>query len=372
MFSSLKTLIIVFVVAAASGCGGSRAPVVFFDNPFPLLVWLGEFTRPAGTVYPQLADSSRYGSISGLAPDEVNKQWVGVIDDRDHSRIVWLDVTYGAKGLEVSPARVQNLRAGPGVPERTATQADLEAIVALPNGSFLMSEEGHKVRESGDLWQPVILQVTHDGVVTGTIEYPKDFQITADGKSGLRDNQGFEGLTITPNGHLIAGLEQPLIQDGPTTTFDRPAAGRLIEFAPAGSSYQPARQWRYMISPTPRVENFDDTCSDGENGLVELLALSETRLISMERACLITKDGQFTANAVQLFSVELVGTDARKRLLLNFDDVTPRLSSALTRLENFEGMTFGPIVNGMKTLLIVSDDNFRKTQKTSFLLFGMR
>ena len=62
-------------------------------------------------------------------------------------------------------------------------------------------------------------------------------------------------------------------------------------------------------------------CSDGENGLVELLALSDTTLISMERACLTTKDKQFTANTVQLFSVELVGGDARKRLLLDFDSL---------------------------------------------------
>ena len=81
---------------------------------------------------------------------------------------------------------------------------------------------------------------------------------------------------------------------------------------------------------------------------------------------------QFTANTVQLFAVELVGGDARKRLLLDFDSITFRLSSALSRLENFEAMTFGPIVNGMATLLIGSDDNFRATQKTSFLLFGMR
>jgi hypothetical protein len=73
-----------------------------------------------------------------------------------------------------------------------------------------------------------------------------------------------------------------------------------------------------------------------------------------------------------LFSVELIDGDARKKLLLNFDDVAPRLSSALTRLENFEGMAFGPVVNGIPTLLIVSDDNFRKTQKTAFLLFGMK
>jgi len=48
------------------------------------------------------------------------------------------------------------------------------------------------------------------------------------------------------------------------------------------------------------------------------------------------------------------------------------MTSALSRLENFEGLTFGPIVNGTPTLLIVSDDNFRKTQKTSFLLLGMK
>jgi hypothetical protein len=92
----------------------------------------------------------------------------------------------------------------------------------------------------------------------------------------------------------------------------------------------------------------------------------------MERGCLTTKDRQFTANVVQLFAVELVDGDARKRLLLNFEGLAPRMSSALSRLENFEGLSFGPLVNGVPTLLIASDDNFRKTQKTSFLLLGMK
>lgn len=353
---------------AASGCGSKRPPA-FFNNPFPLLTWLGEFTRPAGTVYAQLADSSKYGSLSGLAPDHERKQWIGVIDDRAHTRVVWLTITLGPAGLEVLPVRMQELRAGPGAENRRVTEADLESIVSLPNGTFVMGEEGH-VR-GGGVWQPALLQMTHDGVVTNVIEFPKEFQIVGDGKTGLRDNQGFEGLAVTPRGRLIAGLEQPLLQDG-TVTFDRGGPGRLIEFEPSGSTFRPARQWRYFISPTPRVEGFDETCSDGENGLVELLAFSDTTLISMERACVMTRDKQFTANTVQLFSVELIGGDARKRLLLNFDSITPRLSSALSRLENFEALTFGPIVNGMPTLLIASDDNFRATQKTSFLLLGMR
>jgi Esterase-like activity of phytase len=365
----LRRVALLFFVSIVAGCGGSRAPVAFFDNPLPLLVWLGEFTRPAGATYSQLADSARFGSVSGIAPDSATKQWIAVIDDRDQSRVAWLDVTYGAQGLDVVPLRMQHLRAGPGVAERVVTKADLEAIVALPTGGFLMSEEGHRV-DDGEVWQPVLLRVS-DAIVSSVIEYPKEFQITGDGKTGLRDNQGFESLAITPRGRVIAGLEQPLIQDG-AVTFERAGAGRLVEFEPSGATFKLARQWRYMISPTPYIENFDLTCGDGENGLVELLALSETTLISMERACLMTRDQQFTANAVQLFSVELIGTEARKRLLLNFESVAPRLSSALTRLENFEGLSFGPIVNGTPTLLIVSDDNFRKTQKTAFLLFGMK
>lgn len=370
--TGFRPLFNVFVAAATAvaicGCA-TRKPFRPPEGPVPLLMWLGESTRPAGANYPQLQDSAKYGSLSGLAHDSVSGQWVGVIDDRVQTRVAWLNVSYGASGLNVAPQRLQELRAGPGVTERIATQSDLEAIVALPDGSFVMTEEGHRVRD--ELWQPALLQVTRDGVVTNVIEFPKEFQITAEGATGLRDNQGFEGLAVTPRGRLIAGLEQPLIQDG-EVTFDRGAPGRLIEFEPSGVTFRAARQWRYMISPTPRVEGFDETCSDGENGLVELLALSDTRLISMERACLITRDKQFIANPVQLFAVELTGGEARKRLLLNFDDVTRRLSPGLSRLENFEGLTFGPIVNGRRTLLVVSDDNFRATQKTAFLLFGMR
>ena len=59
-------------------------------------------------------------------------------------------------------------------------------------------------------------------------------------------------------------------------TFDHGAPGRLVEFVPAGATFRPGREWTYMMSPTPRVEGFEEVCSDGENGLVELVALSDT------------------------------------------------------------------------------------------------
>ena len=353
---------------AAAACG-AKAPVSIFERRSPLLTWVGEFTRPSGTIYPQLSDSARFGSISGLAPDERSQQWVAVIDDRVDSRLAWLTVSYDESGVGVAPLRMTFLTPGPGIPDRVVRQADLEAIVSLADGTFLVAEEGH-IRD-GEVWQPVLLRVDREGVVSAVIELPAAFHITSDGKSGLRDNQGIESLAVTPSGRVIAGLEQPLFEDG-SVTFERGAPGRLIEFTPSGSSFRAGRQWLYMISPTPKIEGYDEVCGDGENGLSDLLALGETRLIALERACLYDRAGDRYANAVRLFLVDLVGGQARKRDLLNFDAMADRLSPELARLENFEALTFGPIIDGMPTLMIASDDNFRKTQKTSFILIGLR
>ncbi len=338
------------------------------DAGLPRLTWLSEFTRPAGTTYPLLGDSRAFGSLSGLARDDASGQWLAVVDDRAGSRLAWLSVSSPAGRLEVSPTRLTYLRAGPGVADRIATEADLEAIVALPDGTFLMSEEGHITKDG--IWPPALLQVTRDGVVTGVIDFPPEFQFASDGLSGVRDNQGFESLTRMPNGRIITGLEQPLA-DRPVTSTTRGGDGRLVEFEPHDGSWVAGRQWRYAISPTPAVSGFPVLCGDGENGLVELLALTDTTLIAMERACRMNAAGTAAANAIQLFAVTLSGDEARKTLLLDLSTLAPRLSPALSQLDNFEGLAFGPLVAGARTLLVMSDDNFRATQNTSFLLFGL-
>jgi len=364
-------------VVTAIGLGGGLGcatvwPVSHDPGPpgtgLPVLTWLAEFTRPSGATYPQLLDSKAFGSISGLAHDLTSGDYVGVIDDRADSRVAWMNITFAHGQLDMVPSRVQLLRAGPGVDARVATQADLEAIVALPDGTFVMAEEGH-ISADG-VWPPALLQVTRDGLVTGVISFPPEFQMLDDGTRGVRDNQGFESLTRTPAGRLIAGLEQP-VAPSPVTTPERGGDGRLVEFEPTGTTWKPGRQWQYTIAPTPAVTGFPHVCGGGENGLVELLAITETTLIAMERACRLSAAG-VAANTIQLFGVTLSGNVARKTLLLDISTLTPQLSPALATLDNFEGLAFGPIVDGVRTLLAVSDDNFRASQKTSFLLFGMR
>lgn len=357
------------IAAVAAAVTGACSPDRPLQPAAAQLSWLAEFTRPAGARYPLLADSAKFGELSGLARDTESGQWVAVIDDRE-TRVAWLTIEYADGRLSVSPSRLMPLRAGPGVPSRVVTEADLEAIVALPDGTFLLGEEGHIA--NGETWQPAMLHTTRDGVVTDVVAYPDAYQIHRDQTRGLRPNQGFESLTRLPNGHVIAGLEQPLFEDDGLTTFGRGARGRLIEFAPKNGRWEVGGQWTYRIGPIPRVEGFMSVCDGGANGLVELLALTDTTLLSMERACLQNPETKEAANAIQIFSVTLDRSEARKTLVLDVGTLTPRLSKDLQHLDNFEGMAFGPPeAGGRASVLIVSDDNFRKTQKTSFLLFGL-
>ena len=130
---------------------------------------------------------------------------------------------------------------------------------------------------------------------------------------------------------------------------------------------------RHPLDPTPRLAGFDTLCDGGGgNGLVELLALTDTTLLALERACVQNPETKAVANPIQIFFVRLDGDTAQKTRVVDLGTLAPRLSPEMQHLDNFEGMAFGPPgSDGGSTLLIVSDDNFRKTQKTSFLLFGI-
>lgn len=369
--------VVTAVVMGLTGCASPSGPRVPPPDLAPvrgippLLTWIGEVTRPSGTAYATLPDSTRYGGVSGLAYDAGSGEWLGVIDDRAGTRVAWHAMTFDGGQLQVTPTRLVALTAGPGVRVEVATAADLEAVVVLPDGTYLMAEEGH--RAGNGVWQPSLLQVTREGVVTGVVPFPRGFELGGDPARGLRNNQGFESLTRLPNGRLVAGLEQPLLEDGAPPTFDQGAYGRLVEFEPRNRTWQAGREWRYPIAPTPRVEGYEEICDGGENGLVDLLALSNTLLLALERACLIDPAGRRTANAIQVFAVELAGAGVRKTRVLDLSHLTDRLSPALARLDNFEALAFGPSFPGSgPTLLVASDDNFNKAQKQSFLLFGMR
>lgn len=240
-------------------------------------------------------------------------------------------------------------------------------------GAFFVASER-------DEWSPAvasqIYRCTSNGDCVIAFGMPRQFESPASGqaRSGIVDNQGLEGLTISPDGaRLFASLERPLIQEAAAT--DRRARVRLVEFDP--NQFTPLRQYAYELDPLP----LNVSVPEGAPGVSEILAVSTTELLVLERS--------FSAacgNTIRLFGVTVDPSLAlpanqpiadaivlRKRLLLDLNDEKhafddPKLAS---RLENFEGMTFGPpLPDGAPTLLLVSDDNLRGDQITA--LVGLR
>ena len=372
----------------------ASTPFTGSTRPIPVLELIDVAILPPGDM--TVPRERRFGSLSGLVRDERTGRYLAVIDDRLPARVTWLDIKYIDGRLTVTPLGVEPLTAGPGVDPRVAVQADLEAVVALPDGTFVGSEEGHLSRgEAGEpppgTWPVALLTLSPTMAVTAVHPWPAVFN-GGPAAGGIRNNQGAEALTRTPDGRLIAGLERPLFADLPGGyRNDRPftggqaGPGRLVEFVASDGRWEARRQWMYPIERTETRAGFDTICDDGENGLTELLALDDTRFLSLERACLQNSSTRVARNTGHLFLVDVTGAEdvaglaslastpvrgAAKTLLIDFDALIPRLPSSLANLDNFEGLAFGPTLpDGSRTLLVMSDDNFRPTQKTVLLLF---
>ena len=345
------------------------------------------------------------GSLSGLTRDPRSGHYVAVIDDGALSRIAGFDIQWNGR-LQVTPQFVMPTRPGAGVDARLVQHADLEAIVALGDGRFVATEEGHRFqpppglagavsgrgRVTGD-WPTSFLTLTEDGVVSQVWPWGVPFGL-GDASGGVRDNQGAEALARWPDGRLVAGLEQPLYRDASASPRNgRPFGGgqgglsRLVEWRPTATGWRLGRQWAYPLAATPPREGYAGICDDGELGLVELLALGADRLLSLERACLINPETRRVRNVIQIFEVRLDGADdvsgrsllgatgirtASKRLVLDLDTMRASLPEALALLDNFEAMAEGPTLpDGRRTVVLVSDDNFRQTQVTAFLLLAL-
>ena len=193
------------------------------------------------------------------------------------------------------------------------------------------------------------------------------------GDSGPRDNLTFEGMSLTVDGKgLWVSMEAPLYEDGLEPTVHAVGGPARFTLYHANSG-NPIRQIAYIPDAIPLrpTEN-----GEADNGVPEILMLDQFRMLVLERSyspgagnslrvyVIDTRDGSDVLNVPSLKPGQY--TPVTKRLLVNFDRL------GLKRLDNTEGMTFGPrLPNGNRTLVFVSDDNFRKSQITQFVAFEL-
>jgi hypothetical protein len=335
---------------------------------------------PAGVQAGPL-EQARFGGISGLALDPRSGELLGVSDDREHPRVFIFrpPVVADPAVFRVDLHAYLPLPAHPEAP----AALDPEAVAITLGGRVFIASEG--IQNEEPRVPPAIVEYTRNYAFVRQLDVPAKFIPPATGPitRGVRNNASFESLTLTPDERrLFTATESPLAQDGAAAGILNGGRARILEYEQAGETYVPRREFAYPLDPLGPV---GFTPGFLVAGLVELLALGDTEFLAMERGfAQEADDGRRSVTRIRIFRVSIDGaTDisgfdsirgrrlvaARKTLLLDLSAVDG-LSPELAPLDNFEGMTFGPLLpDGSRTLIIVSDDNFHPAQRTWFLLF---
>lgn len=198
---------------------------------------------------------------------------------------------------------------------------------------------------------------------------------------GLRSGLAFEGISVSPDEkYLFVGAESALKQDGgiSTTTQSSPARILKYELDKNGDIGTLVGEYIYNVDPVPQVSRFGVS----DNGLSEVLAISDTKLLVIERSGRNASDGfkdfdfhikayiadlSLATNIKGLDSLSAVEDKKSfqpviKKLAIDFDDYT-------SKLDCIEGVTFGPLIDGKKTLIFVSDNNYQPYQANVFYMF---
>ncbi|MEO0801988.1 MAG: 5'/3'-nucleotidase SurE [Cyanobacteria bacterium J06642_2] len=334
-------------------------------------------TFDTGTIFAE----TELGGISGLAYDEANGVYYALSDDRSQNAparfyTASIDLSDGSLDAgDVAFLDVTTLTDTNGNPFPEGG-IDPEGIALRNNGSLFISSEGN----ANELLAPFINGFSLAGKQFSELLVPDKFLPTADESSGIRNNQAFESLTLTPDGRfLYAATENALYQDGERSSLENQSLSRIIKYDVA--TRQPVGEFVYEVEPIPLPPKPAESFAD--NGLVELLALDNNgTLLALERSFAVG-----VGNTIKLFEIQTQGAldvgsvdslfneadgvpfeidpAVSKRLLVDFADlgIDP---------DNVEAMSFGPqLEDGRRSVIFASDNNFNDAQTTQFFALGL-
>jgi len=378
-----RLFLVLLSALLVSSCLGRRPTIKHPEYPKSVtsLTLVGQFSIPALTRFPPVVGLP-FGGISGLTAASGGRPIYGVSDAPFGGRIYGFTGTAPAGELSVATVSATAMTMAPD-----DTHPDFEGIALLPDSTFAISTEG---TDQAPRLPPSIDIYGRHGDFVRRLEVPAKFvpEKTGAATHGARGNAGFESITLTPDAsRLFTAAEVPLRQDGEPPTIDAGGRTRILEYVARHHTFEPAREYAYDLEPLGKMP-FE--AGFAMNGLVELLALDRTTLLALERGYAEDKSKPSQGrNRVRLFKVSLAGatdvssleslkgqTDilpAAKTLLVDLSEVNGLSTDLGPSLDNFEGMTFGPrLPDGRATVLVVSDDNFRESQRTWFLLFAIQ
>ena len=333
---------------------------------------IGATSLPTGTQF----QGVEFGGISGIDRAADGSYWA-IADDRGGERgtprFYNLSLDYdaaGFNGVAINSQTYMQRPDGTTFPSNART-VDPEGIRVAPNGNLYWSSEGNWNANAASRYQPFVREMTTSGVFVREFATPAMYNYVDNASTGGRNNKLFEALTVTPNGTIYTANEDALVQDGPLTSVSNGSVVRLTALDPVSGAA--GAQYAYELPPIP-VDAVPGAPFGPDNGLPELLAISDTQFIAIERAFAFG-----VGNTIRLTRAEITAdtTDVSGIASLSGADYTPMRRTLLLEmpitfegitLDNIEAISWGKtLANGNRTLVLAADNNFSATQSTQFI-----
>lgn len=343
------------------------------------LSYIGESSLPYGEKF----KNSVIGGLSGISFHE--DKLFALSDDRGRlsdERFYKFSLGVKKSTVTLKPEEVYFLKNLPKTADGKKAGLDPEGLARLPDGTFVISSEG--TNDAKPRVMPRIFQVDGQGKWLLDLPIPNKFLPEETGKQtkGIQNNLAFEGLAALPDGKTVfAAVEKALLQDVLINEEDKGDFIRIIKFTKLDDGFKVAAEYTYRIDPLL----LSDVPKEIFRGVSEILAVSDTRILVMERGAKISPQNLWTST-VALYLVDLSKatdvssmekldtkkiTSATKNKIIDFEvDLKDKRKGKI--VDNFEALSWGPTLpDGRKTLLVMSDNNFSKTQMTELLVFAV-
>ena len=335
--------------------------------------FIGQATLPTGLIF----QKTQVGGLSGITYDQTKDLYYAISDDRSEkapARFYTLKIDLSKGSLKKNGVVLVGVTTllnenGAKFPPGTS---DTEGIALTSKETVFISSEG----DVGKLINPFIQEFSlSSGKVKTILPIPEKFLPDKNGKQGIRNNLAFESLTITPDEkNLFTATENSLIQDGPAAQPKTSSPCRILQYNLLTN--QPEKEFIYNTEPVTSLFNITGKFI---SGLPDLVALdNQGNFLSLER----TFSG--LGFSISLFEVSLEGADdihnIKSLLAVDTKKIKPVQKKLLldlrtlnVLLDNIEGLTLGPqLPDGERALILVSDNNFNKFQRTQILAFKLK
>jgi hypothetical protein len=186
-------------------------------------------------------------------------------------------------------------------------------------------------------------------------------------------NKSFESLAISADGQTIytAPEAAPIKGPGVNQNGSVPLFALQIQKKNRKAPATNPCQFSYVEFQAPRILGSIPISAEvraiGGGGISALLRVDDQKFFVMERAY----DRKNDKVVGRIFSISLNAIDKNgefeTQTVIDFDDLARSLAPGFRRMENLEGMTFGPDLRRDRTLVLVSDNNANPAQVTALI-----